>query len=184
MRRAAAGLDPESLRLVERYHLDFVLAGARLDETGRARLTALNAQLSELSTTFAQNLQAATEAAAVRVDDVAQLAGLGNEEVAAAARAAADRGVEGYLLTLVLPTGQPVLAKLRDRELRRRVFEASVSRASAGEHDNGPVAPRISRVRAEGARLLGLAPHPEPVLAPPPPGRTPAGAARLPSMVG
>ncbi|MCF6736598.1 M3 family metallopeptidase [Blastococcus sp. KM273129] len=163
--RETAGLDAEQARLVERYHLDFVLAGARLDGAGRARLGELNQQLSELSTTFGQNLQLATEAAAVRVADAAELDGLDEEEVAAAARAATDRGLEGYLLTLVLPTGQPVLAKLRGRELRRRVFEASVGRASAGEHDNRPVAERIARLRAERARLLGFATHADLVLA-------------------
>ncbi len=182
--RESAGLDPESLRLVERYHLDFVLAGARLDAAGRARLTELNAELSELSTTFAQNLQAATEAAAVRVADVAELDGLGDEEVAAAARAAADRGLDGYLVTLVLPTGQPVLTKLRDRELRRRVFEASVGRASAGEHDNGPVAVRIARLRAERARLLGFDTHADLVLADQTAGTAAAVDAMLATMVG
>src|SRR3954470_16941247 len=140
--RHEAGLDEEAVRLVERYHLDFVLAGAQLDEAGRARLTELNQQLSTLSTTFGQNLQLATEAAAVRVADRAELDGLDAEEIDAAATAAADRGVEGFLLPLLLPTGQPVLTKLRDRGLRRRVFEASVGRASSGEHDNRPVAVR------------------------------------------
>ncbi|MGY1914608.1 M3 family metallopeptidase [Blastococcus sp. SYSU DS0973] len=163
--RHDAGLDAEALRLVERYHLDFVLAGARLDDTDRARLGELNQELSELSTTFGQNLQLATEAAAVHVTDAAQLDGLTGEELATAARAAADRGLDGYLLTLVLPTGQPVLTKLRDRELRRRVFEASTSRASAGEHDNRPVAERIARARAERARLLGFDTHADLVLA-------------------
>src|SRR5919107_2526801 len=79
--RHEAGLDPEAVRLVERYHLDFVLAGARLDEAGRARLTELNQELSRLSTTFGQNLQLATEAAAVRVDGVEELAGLSEEEI-------------------------------------------------------------------------------------------------------
>src|SRR5215218_8367739 len=124
--RHDSGLDAEAVRLVERYHLDFVLSGARLDEVGRARLTELNQELAGLSTTFGQNLQLASEAAAVRVADAAELDGLDAEEIAAAAAAAADRGVEGYLIALLLPTGQPVLAKLRDRDLRRRVFEASV----------------------------------------------------------
>jgi peptidyl-dipeptidase Dcp len=163
--RHETGLDDESVRLVERYHLDFVLAGARLDADGRARLTELNQELSTLSTTFGQNLQLATEAAAVLVQDAAELAGLSPEEIATAAAAAADRGLDGYLLTLVLPTGQPVLAKLRDRGLRRRVYEASVSRASSGEHDNGPVAVRIARLRAERARLLGFDTHADVVLA-------------------
>jgi peptidyl-dipeptidase Dcp len=163
--RNDAGLDDEAVRLVERYHLDFVLAGAQLDDAGRARLTELNQELSALSTTFGQNLQLATEAAAVRVDDAAELDGLDPEEVAAAATAAADRGVEGYLITLVLPTGQPVLTKLRNRDLRRRVFEASLARASSGDHDNRPVALRIARLRAERARLLGFDTHADLVLA-------------------
>src|SRR5829696_92835 len=69
--RHVSALDDEAVRLVERYHLDFVLAGAQLDDAGRARLTELNQELSTLSTAFGQNLQLATEAAAVRVDDVA-----------------------------------------------------------------------------------------------------------------
>jgi peptidyl-dipeptidase Dcp len=163
--RHDAGLDDEGVRLVERYHLDFVLAGAQLDDAGRARLTELNQELSTLSTTFGQNLQLATEAAAVRVTDPAELDGLDAEEIAGAAAAAADRGVEGYLITLLLPTGQPVLTKLRNRELRHRVFEASVARASSGEHDNRPVAVRIARLRAERARLLGFDTHADLVLA-------------------
>jgi peptidyl-dipeptidase Dcp len=163
--RHEAGLDDEAVRLVERYHLDFVLAGARLGDAGRARLTELNQELSTLSTTFGQNLQLATEAAAVRVADAAELDGLNAEEIAAAAEAATDRGLEGYLISLLLPTGQPVLAKLRDRELRRRVFQASLGRASSGEHDNGPVAVRIARLRAERARLLGFDTHADVVLA-------------------
>src|SRR4051812_35686526 len=134
--RHEAGLDDEAIRLVERYHLDFVLAGAQLDEAGRATLTELNQELSTLSTTFGQNLQLAAEAAAVRVADVAELDGLDAEEIAAAATAAADRGLQGYLIPLLLPTGQPVLTKLRNRDLRRRVFDASITRASSGEHDN------------------------------------------------
>src|SRR3954463_2796174 len=181
--RHDAGLDDEQVRLVERYHLDFVLAGAQLDEAGRARLTELNQELSELSTTFGQNLQMATEAAAVRVADAAELDGLDDEEIAAAATAAADRGFEGYLLTLLLPTGQPALTKLRNRELRRRVFEASINRASSGEHDNRPVAQRIARLRAERARLLGFATHADVVLADQTARSTEAVDAMLASMV-
>jgi peptidyl-dipeptidase Dcp len=65
----------------------------------------------------------------------------------------------------VLPTGQPAIARLRNRDVRRRVFQASIDRASSGEHDNGPVAVRIARLRAERARLLGFATHADLVLA-------------------
>ena len=158
--REAAGLDAEALRLVERYRLDFVLAGAALDEDGRDRLRALNQRLAELATTFDQNLQAATEAAAVLVHDAAELDGLSPAEVQAAAGAAAERGHDGaHLLTLVLPSGQPALAKLRNRELRRRLHEASLTRASSGEHDNGPIAAEMAHLRAVRARLLGFDTH-------------------------
>jgi peptidyl-dipeptidase Dcp len=181
--RHDSGLDDEGIRLVERYHLDFVLAGAQLDETGRARLTELNQELSTLSTTFGQNLQLATEAAAVRVTDRAELDGLSEEEIAGAATAAADRGLDGYLLALLLPTGQPLLAKLRNRELRCRLFEASLARASAGEHDNRPVAARIAVLRAERARLLGFDTHADVVLADSTARTTAAVDAMLASMV-
>jgi peptidyl-dipeptidase Dcp len=181
--RHESALDDEGVRLVERYHLDFVLAGAQLDDAGRARLTGLNQELSSLSTAFGQNLQLATEAAAVPVTEAAELDGLSDEEVAAAATAAAARGVDGFLLPLLLPTGQPVLTKLRDRGLRRRVFAASLGRASAGEHDNRPVAARIALLRAERARLLGFDTHADLVLADSTAGTTAAVDAMLASMV-
>ncbi|MGY1750467.1 M3 family metallopeptidase [Modestobacter sp. SYSU DS0511] len=159
-RRHEAGLDAEALRLVERYHLDFVLSGAALDDAGRDQLRELNQRLAGLNTRFDQNLQLATAAAAVLVTDPAELDGLSPAQVAAAAGAAAERGREGaYLLTLVLPSGQPALARLGNRELRRRLYEASITRASAGEHDNGPVAAEIAAVRAVRARLLGFDTH-------------------------
>lgn len=181
--RHELGLDEESVRLVERYHLDFQLSGAQLDEAGRARLTELNQELSGLTTTFGQNVQLAMEAAAVHVTDAAELDGLGAEEVAAAGTAAADRGLDGWLLPLLLPTRQPVLAKLRNRDLRRRVHEASVGRASSGEHDNGPVAVRIATLRAERALLLGFATHADLVLADQTARTTEAVDAMLASMV-
>jgi peptidyl-dipeptidase Dcp len=183
--RHAAGLDEEQVRLVERYHLDFVLAGAALDDDGRARLRELNQRLAELSTTFDQNLQAATTAAAVVVDDAAELDGLSEAEVAAAAGVAAERGHQGaHLLTLVLPSGQPALAKLRNRDLRRRLYEASVTRASAGEHDNGPVAAELAHLRAVRARLLGFDTHADLIAADQTAGTSAAVDALLGELVG
>jgi peptidyl-dipeptidase Dcp len=76
-----------------------------------------------------------------------------------------------------------VLAKLRDRGLRRRVFAASMGRASAGEHDNRPVAARIALLRAKRARLLGFETHADLVLADSTAGTTAAVDAMLASMV-
>jgi peptidyl-dipeptidase Dcp len=103
---------------------------------------------------------------------------------AAATAAAQDRGLDGYLLTLVSPTSQPLLAVLTDRETRRRLFTASVRRASAGEHDNGPVAAQIAALRAERAALLGFATHADAMVADRTAGSTAAVDALLGKLVG
>jgi peptidyl-dipeptidase Dcp len=150
----------EAAMLVKRYHLDFVLAGAGLDDAGRARLAELNRLLSTLSTQFQQNLLQATEDAVVLLDSAADLDGLSADAIASAADAATTRGQVGkYAITLILPTGQPLLAVLRNRDVRRRLFEASINRANSGEYDNGPLIIEITRLRAERARLLGFATH-------------------------
>ncbi|GAA2010456.1 peptidyl-dipeptidase Dcp [Nakamurella flavida] len=163
--RHDAGLDTEALALIERYHTDLVLAGAQLGESDRATLTDLNQRLSVLSTTFRQNLLRAMENAAVLVDDAVELDGASPAAVATAAAAAAERGDDGYLIPLILPTSQPLLAVLRNRDLRRRLFTASVGRASAGDEDNGPVLVEIARLRAVRAQLLGFPTHAEATLA-------------------
>ncbi len=157
--QARPTLGPEEAMLVHRYHLDFVLAGAALDEAGRIRLAELNQRLSTLSTRFQQNLLQATEAAVLFLDDETELDGLSPDAIATAAAAARARGRDAYAITLVLPTGQPLLAVLRNRDVRRRLFEASVGRASTGEFDNGPVALELATLRAQRARLLGFATH-------------------------
>ena len=150
----------EAAMLVKRYHLDFVLAGAGLDDDGRARLAELNQRLSTLSTQFQQNLLQATEDAVVLLDSSVELDGLTPDAIATAADAATARGHDGkYAITLILPTGQPLLAVLRNRDVRRRLFEASINRANSGDNDNGPLVIEITRLRAQRARLLGFATH-------------------------
>ena len=160
-RRAGLGLDPESLRLLERHHRDAVRAGARLGAADQERLRALNAELSTLSTEFGARLLAGANAAAVHVTDPARLDGMSADAISAAAGAARDRGHDGgYLITLVLPTGQPVLASLTDRSLREEVFRASVERGSRpGPHDTRGIVRRLVALRAERARLLGYRDH-------------------------
>ena len=155
------GLDPESLRLLERHHTDAVRAGAELGEAEKERLTAVNAELSSLSTTFSSRLLSGANAAAVHVHDPAKLDGLSPGAIAAAASAAEARGHgSGFLVTMVLPTVQPVLESLTDRELRREVFEASIGRGSRGdEHDTREIVLRLVALRAERARLLGYPTH-------------------------
>ncbi|MFB4352160.1 M3 family metallopeptidase [Microbacterium sp. LS_15] len=153
-------LDAEQRYLVERHHREMTHAGAALDDEAKARLTLLNQQLSTLSNTFERNLLNDTNDLAVVFETAEELAGLGAGELSAAARSAAERGVDGYLVSLPLFTGHPYLAQLRNRESRRRIMEASRSRGSRGNaNDNRPVLVEIARLRAERAALLGYASH-------------------------
>ncbi|MFT2692784.1 M3 family metallopeptidase [Clavibacter zhangzhiyongii] len=159
--RHDSGLDAESVYLVERYLAEFTIAGAGLDDDAKDRLRDLNRRLSVLTTRFESNLLEDTNDLAVVVDDVAELDGLGEGAIAAAAQAAADRGLEGkHLITLVLPTGHPYLSQLTDRGLRQRIMEASLARGARGNaHDNRPLVLEITRLRAERAALLGFPSH-------------------------
>ncbi|WP_144300620.1 M3 family metallopeptidase [Stackebrandtia nassauensis] len=154
-------LDDESRWLTRRYHLDFVRAGAKLSATDKERLRALNEELSSLETLFAQNQLAATNAAAVIVDDAERLDGLSQGSIETAASAAADRGLSGkYLLTLNNHTVPSQLESLTDAELRRELYQASIARGNDGAaHDNSATLLRIVRLRAERARLLGYDNH-------------------------
>jgi len=156
-----SGLEAESRYLVERYLAEFTLAGAGLSEDDKTVLREQNMRLSSLTTRFEKNLLADTNELAVVVDDVAELDGLGEGEISAAAEAARERGLEGsYLVTLVLPTGHPYLSSLTDRGLRERIMTASRSRGSRGnENDNRALVLEITRLRAERARLLGFDSH-------------------------
>ncbi|MEZ0580338.1 M3 family metallopeptidase [Nocardioides sp. MH1] len=156
-------LDPEARYLVERYVVEFTLAGAALGDDEKDQLRKLNEQLSAQEAAFEITLQADTNDLAVVIDDEADLAGLTAGEISAAAAAAAGRGLEGkWLLTLVLPTAHPNLASLTDRDVRRRLSEAQRSRGSrGGAHDTRQTVLDIVRMRAERARLLGFANHAE-----------------------
>ncbi|MEU8268882.1 M3 family metallopeptidase [Sphaerisporangium sp. NPDC049002] len=150
-------LDPEQQRLLERYVTDFVRAGAELGPEDQERLRGLNEELSTLSTQFEQNLLADTNASAIVVEDAAELDGLSEDSIRAAAETAKARGLEGrYVLTLVLPTGQPVLTELTNRDLRERIHKASTER---GLRDNAELVVRMAELRAERAALLGYASH-------------------------
>ncbi|MCK5859946.1 MAG: M3 family metallopeptidase [Abyssibacter sp.] len=164
--RGSLGLDAEASRLLERYHVSFVRAGARLGADDQQRLREINTELSRLTTQFQQNLLKHTNELAVVVDDPAQLAGLSESAIEAAAATAKSRGVDGYVLTLQLPTLQPQLAELENRALRERLHRASIQRGNTdGTLDNRPVLQAIVALRAERARLLGYDTHADYVLA-------------------
>ena len=155
--RAALGLSPEERFLVERYHEEFVRAGARLSAQDKARLRALNEEESTLTTEFQNRLLAATKAGAMLVEDASELDGLRDAERAAAAEAAKERRSDApWVLPLQNTTQQPALQSLRRRDVRRRLFEASVHRADRGDaHDTRAIIARLAGLRAERAALLG-----------------------------
>ena len=155
------GLDPESKFLLERYHKDFVRAGARLSEPDKEKLRRINAELATLQTTFAQNVLKETNASRIVVDDRAELAGLTPNEITTAATAAKAEGLDGkFAIRLLNTSGQPSLASLQNRRLRQRIHETSLSRGSrGGEFDNREIVARTVRLRAERATLLGYASH-------------------------
>ncbi|WP_247828902.1 M3 family metallopeptidase [Arthrobacter antioxidans] len=155
------GLDAESARLVEEYLRGFVRAGAELDDDAQATLRRLNAELSALSTEFSQKLLKDTNDSALVLDTPEELDGLSADAISAAATAASDAGHDGkYLLTLILPTAQPALEQLTNREVRRRLHEASVTRGARGnESDTLAVTVRMATLRAERAALLGFDTH-------------------------
>ncbi|MBT2594871.1 M3 family metallopeptidase [Arthrobacter sp. ISL-72] len=158
-----AGLDAESARLVEEYLKEFRQSGIQLDDAGQERLREVNAELSRLGTDFGQRVKEAMKSSALLLDDAAELAGLPADDIASAAEAARAAGHDGkYLLTLIQPTNQPAMASLENREVRRRLYEASIGRGSSGGSlDVLDLVKAMVALRAEKARLLGFANYAE-----------------------
>ncbi|WP_068830178.1 peptidyl-dipeptidase Dcp [Xanthomonas cerealis] len=156
--RDTLDLEPEQKRLVERDYEEFVRAGAQLSDADKATLRKLNVEETTLATQFHTKLVAASSAGAVVVDDKAKLDGLSEGDIASAAQDATARKLDGkYLLALQNTTQQPVLASLKDRELRTQVMAASQSRAEKGDaNDTRQTIQRLAQLRAQKAKLLGF----------------------------
>ena len=153
-------LDPESMRLVEVVYDKFVHAGAKLSETDKVRLKQLNEEASALSDAFTKKLLDATKQGAYQPGDASLLAGLSEAQIAAAATAAQDRGVPGYVIALQNTTQQPALSQLTDRAARAALFQTSWLRAERGNlNDTRDTLARLAQLRAQRAALLGFASH-------------------------
>jgi peptidyl-dipeptidase Dcp len=158
--RASLKLDPESLRLLERTHTNFVRAGARLNDADKTRLKQLNEQISKLTTEFRQTVLKGVNGAAVVVDNRAELDGFTDEQIAVAAEAAKERKLDGkYVIALLNTTTQPSLSQLKNRALRERIYRASTSRGLGGEFDTTGLVTEIVKLRADRAALLGYSSH-------------------------
>jgi len=159
--RDSLELDPESYRLIEENHRDFIRAGAQLSEADKEKLKAMNAEMASLQTKFSQNVMNEVNASAVLVDSREELAGMSDTKIDAAAEAAKSKDMEGkYLIALRNTSQQPPLSTLEDRALRQRIMEASLARGShGGEFDNREILTRVVKIRAERAQLLGYENH-------------------------
>ena len=163
--RDSLELNNEDAWLLERYYMDFTHAGAHLTDAQREELKGLNEELSKLETLFGKNLLADTNTLAVEVDDVQELDGLSENEIAACAAAANARGLEGkWLVGMVNFTGHPLLASMKNRGLRERVMKNSLLKGNCDEIDNRPVILQIVKLRAKRAELFGVKTHAEHVL--------------------
>ncbi|MDQ6765731.1 MAG: M3 family metallopeptidase [Verrucomicrobiota bacterium] len=159
--REQLGLDEESKYLLERYYKDFVHAGAQLSDADKKKLKAMNAELASLETKFSQDVLKEKNASDTVVADRAELAGLPDNEIAAAATAAKEAKKEGqFIIPMQNTSGQPALSALENRPLRERIMKTSLARNShGGPYDTRETVLKIVRLRAERANLLGAENH-------------------------
>ncbi|HEV2559457.1 MAG TPA: M3 family metallopeptidase [Microvirga sp.] len=156
-RRDSLGLTPEQARVLDRYHMIFVRAGARLAGDAKARLAAITERLASLGTQFSQNVLADEKAYTLVLDGEADLDGLPAFLREAAAKAAEERGLAGrHVITLARSSIEPFLTFSSRRDLRERAFKAWTSRGdTGGPTDNKAIIAEMVALRAERARLLG-----------------------------
>ncbi|GAA2549983.1 peptidyl-dipeptidase Dcp [Neomicrococcus aestuarii] len=173
----ASALTGEDARLVSEKLRDFVLAGAQLEQAEKDRIRSINDRVAELSAQFSSRVLAGLNQHALLVTDEAELDGLDASQISAARDAAAEKGLEGWLITLSLFSAQPALSSLTSAEVRARLFERSVTRGLPNSGGIQPVgdpeietetlslAQEIATLRAEKAGILGFANYAELALA-------------------
>lgn len=151
-------LDSESLRLIEYYYRRFIRAGAKLSDSGKAKLKQLNQEAAALSAKFTNQLLGAAKAGALIVADTAALAGLSDNQLAAAKQAAETRKMDNkWIIPLQNTTQQPALTNLVKRPTREKLFKNSWNRAERGDsNDTRKTITRLAEIRAEKAKLLGF----------------------------
>ncbi|CAH2601278.1 Dipeptidyl carboxypeptidase [Rhodovastum atsumiense] len=153
--RHELGLAPDALRLLERRHLGFIRAGAHLAEPAKARMAEISTRLATLHARFGQNVVHDEKEWFLPLGE-ADLAGLPDFLREGARAAAAERGLDGHVVTLARASIEPFLTFSTRRDLRRTAYLAWVARGEhPGAHDNRVLIPEILALRAERARLLG-----------------------------
>lgn len=167
---AFSTLSPEQRRIIELELKDFHLAGVDLDEASRRRYGEIVSRLGSLGARFHENLMDATQAWTRHFGDRTALAGLPEAELRLLAASAAARSQEGFVVDLSFPSYQAVMTYAEDRDLRREVYTAFVTRASdqgphAGRWDNTPVIREMLELRHRLAQILGYRNYAEYALA-------------------
>ena len=154
-------LEPESMRLLEKYYTEFVRGGAALSVPEQQHMKELNAEIASFETLYSQNILSEVNDLAVIVDTEEELTGLDQALITAAREEAAGRDLDGkYVLPLLNTSSQPALASLQNRALREIIHSISLSWGSrGGDFDNTEVLSDVLRLRAERAQLLGYDNH-------------------------
>ncbi len=150
-------LQGEDQKLLEETYKHFVRKGALLSDDKMTRMKEINLRISELQQQWGDSLQAATNDALVWVDKEEDLAGLSDADIAQCKKDAESRGGKApFAVVIVNTTQQPLLASLDNRDLRKRVYEASIHRADGtNKHNIFAIATEIAKLRAEQAELMG-----------------------------
>ena len=150
-------LQGEDQKLLEETYKDFVRKGALLPDDKMARMKEINLRISELQTQWGDMLPNATNDAVVWVEQAADLAGLSEADIAQCMKDAESRGGKApYAIVITNTTQQPLLASLDNRELRKKVYEASIHRADGtGKYNTFPLVVEIAKLRAEQAEIMG-----------------------------
>lgn len=140
---------------------DFILSGVALEGDKASRFAEIQQRLSELSTAFSNNVLDATDGWEKVIENADELTGVPPTVLDNLRESASGKGLDGYRLSLDIPSYLPIMQYAENRELREEVYTAYVTRASsegpqAGEWDNGPLMVEILQLRQEMAALLGF----------------------------
>ncbi len=151
-------LEGEDKKLLEEVYKEFVRKGALLPDDKMARMKEINLRIADLQQQWGDVMPEATKEATVWVETKEELAGLSENDIAQCSKDAENRGGKApYCIVIVNTTQQPILASLDNRDLRRKVYEASIHRADGtGKHNTFPLVAEIAKLRAEQADIMGF----------------------------
>ena len=150
-------LQGEEKKLLEETYKEFVRSGALLSDENMSRMKEINLRISDLQQQWGDLLPEATNDAVVWVDKKEDLSGLSEADITQCAKDAENLGKKSpYAIVIVNTTQQPLLSSLDNRDLRRRIYEASIHRADgSGKHNTYPLVVEMAKLRAEQAELMG-----------------------------